>query len=233
METTTQTSTNSLCRDSELKVLTLKPEKAQPFDTLKIGIDVSVDSTGLALVYGNKVAGFLFQPSLPPEDDSCPDLNYVQYNKIYSHVSNSAKEYTKMMTMRTLANKVNDAISLFMEHIYPNYPQRVQICVEGAAYGYMQHNSSSLVELVMFRAVIQDHVYHRWPLGTPISFDVLAPKAVKKEFAGDGKASKLQMIEEALTHYISITFLGKLDDFVDAYALATSKMLANPEPRLW
>lgn len=230
---TTQQLLNGLCRDNELKLLELKPEFAQPFDTLKIGIDVSVDSTGLALVYGNKVAGFLFQPSLPPEDDSCPDLNYVQYNKIYSHASSSAREYSKLMTMRTLANKVNDAISLFMEHIYPNYPQRVQIAVEGAAYGYMQHNSNSLVELVMFRAVIQDHVYHRWPLGTPISFDVLAPKSIKKEFTGDGSANKLKMIETALDKFVKIFFIGKLDDFVDAYALATSKMLANPEPRLW
>jgi hypothetical protein len=63
---TTQQLLNGLCRDNELKLLELKPEFAQPFDTLKIGIDVSVDSTGLALVYGNKVAGFLFQPSLPP-----------------------------------------------------------------------------------------------------------------------------------------------------------------------
>ena len=216
---TTQQLLNGLCRDNELKLLELKPEFAQPFDTLKIGIDVSVDSTGLALVYGNKVAGFLFQPSLPPEDDSCPDLNYVQYNKIYSHASSSAREYSKLMTMRTLANKV--------------YPQRVQIAVEGAAYGYMQHNSNSLVELVMFRAVIQDHVYHRWPLGTLISFDVLAPKSIKKEFTGDGSANKLKMIETALDKFVQITFLGKLDDFVDAYALATSKMLANTEPRLW
>lgn len=203
------------------------------YDTLKIGLDLSVDSTGLCLIMGNQCCGALFVSSMPPIDDYSTSINYVPYNKSYATTSYSAKEFTKMLTMRTLANKVCDFVSMYLQQLWPLTPQYIQIVVEGAAYGYMQKNSSSLVELTMYRAVVQDALYHMFPLGTQMSFDVLAPKAVKKEFTGDGSADKLKIIETCIHKFEDFHWCGKVDDFCDAFALATSKQVSKPSPRLW
>lgn len=212
---------------------TLKLKQPGPLDTLKIGLDVSVDSCGMTITFGELVIGFLFVSNMPPADDACPEINYVEYRKQYSKNSYTAKERTKMWTRRTLANKVEDAVNQVIEYIYPAQPKFVQIVVEGAAYGYQQHSSNSLIELVTFRAMIEDRIYHMWPLGTHISFDTITPTALKKTATGYGKADKLQMIEAAIAKLQKITWLGKIDDFADALHLATYPEVSEPEPRLW
>lgn len=215
---------------AKLKLLELK--EAQPYDTLKIGIDVSIDATGMALIFGKTVALFKFVPTLPPEDDRSEDVNFVQFNKIYAQTSSSARERSKMHTMRTLANKVVDAIDQFLFEMWPNNPANIQINTEGSAYGYAMKSSNSLVELASYRSVIVDHVYHHWPLGTNLSFDVTAPKSLKKFATDDGKADKLKMIEAAIAKLVKIDWKGKIDDECDALHLCLYPQ-SNPEPRLW
>lgn len=215
----------------KLRLLELK--EAQPYDTLKIGIDVSVDATGMCMIFGKTVALFKFTPHLPPEDDSSDDVNFVQFNKIYLQTSSSARERSKMHTRHTLANKIVDAIDMFMQEIWPNSPANIQIVTEGSAYGYAAHNSNSLVELAEFRSVILERCYHRWPLGTHLSLDVIAPKSLKKHATGDGKADKLKMIEAAIAKLTHIHWAGKIDDECDALHLCLYEPLSNPEPRLW
>lgn len=215
----------------ELRILKLK--RPLPIDTLYIGLDVSIDSLGLSMVFGELVVGFLIVPKLPPLDDSCPNLNYVEYRKQYDQHSYSAKERSKMMTRRTLANKVEDSIQKVMSYIYPAQPKYVRIAVEGPAYGYTKFNSNSVVDLNEYRSLIVDRVYHMWPLGQSMSYDTLAPKSLKKEATGNGSADKLAMIESAIAKLVDITWCGKIDDFADALHLATSNSLSATEPRLW
>lgn len=202
-------------------------------DTLRIGLDMSVDSTGLALVIGNQCCGALFVNDMPPIDDSSDSINYIPYRKEYNFKNYSAKEYSKMMTIRTLSNKIIDFIELFMRQLWPIQPKYIRIVLEGAAMGYMSRNSNSLIDLMLYRGVIQDAVYHHFPLGTEMSFDVIAPKALKKEFTGDGNADKLKILETFVNAIENIHWCGKLDDVADSFALATSNMLSNPTARLW
>ena len=76
-------------------------------------------------------------------------------------------------------------------------------------------------------------MYHHFPLGTELSFDVIAPKSLKKEFTGDGCADKIAMIETGIKYFESYHWCGVVDGSIDAFALATSNMLTNPSPRLW
>lgn len=202
-------------------------------DTLRIGLDLSVSSTGLALVIGNQCCGALFVNDMPPINDSSNSINYVHYRKEYDYKNYSTKEFSKMLTIRTLSNKIIDFIELFMRQLWPIQPKYIKIVIEGAAMGYMSRNSNSLVDLMLYRGVIQDAIYHHFPLGTEMSFDVLAPKTVKKEFTGNGSADKLQVIETAISYIENFHWCGQVDDFCDAFALATSNMLSNTTPRLW
>lgn len=222
---------------SDLIMLRIKEEyrheRNLAHDTLRIGLDMSVDSTGLALVIGNQCCGALFVNDMPPIDDSSDSINYVPYRKEYNFKNYSAKECSKMLTIRTLSNKIINFIEMFMQQLWPIQPKYIRIVLEGAAMGYMSRNSNSLIDLMLYRGVIQDAVYHHFPLGTEMSFDVIAPKALKKEFTGDGSAEKLKMIETAISHIEQFNWCGRVDDFCDSFALATSNMLTNPSPRLW
>lgn len=222
---------------SDLIMLRIKEEyrheRNLAHDTLRIGLDMSVDSTGLVLVIGNQCCGALFVNDMPPIDDSSDSINYVPYRKEYSFKNYSVKEYSKMLTIRTLSNKIINFIEMFMQQLWPIQPKYIRIVLEGAAMGYMSRNSNSLVDLMLYRGVIQDAVYHHFPLGTEMSFDVIAPKALKKEFTGDGNADKLKVLETFVNCIESIHWCGKLDDVGDSFALATSNMLTNPSPRLW
>ena len=222
---------------SDLIMLRIKEEyrheRNLAHDTLRIGLDLSVDCTGLAMVIGNQCALAHFVPDMPPIDDSSDSINYVPYRKEYSFKNYSAKECSKMLTIRTLSNKIINFIEMFMQQLWPIQPKYIRIVLEGAAMGYMSRNSNSLVDLMLYRGVIQDAVYHHFPLGTEMSFDVIAPKSLKKEFTGDGCADKIAMIETGIKHFESYHWCGVVDGSIDAFALATSNMLTNPSPRLW
>lgn len=222
---------------SDLIMLRIKEEyrheRNLAHDTLRIGLDMSVDSTGLALVIGNQCCGALFVNDMPPIDDSSDSINYVPYRKEYNFKNYSAKECSKMLTIRTLSNKIINFIEMFMQQLWPIQPKYIRIVLEGAAMGYMSRNSNSLIDLMLYRGVIQDAVYHHFPLGTEMSFDVIAPKSLKKEFTGDGCADKLKIIETCIAKFEDFSWVGKIDDFADSFALATSNMLSNPSPRLW
>lgn len=222
---------------SDLIMLRIKEEyrheRNLAHDTLRIGLDMSVDSTGLALVIGNQCCGALFVNDMPPIDDSSDSINYVPYRKEYNFKNYSAKECSKMLTIRTLSNKIINFIEMFMQQLWPIQPKYIRIVLEGAAMGYMSRNSNSLIDLMLYRGVIQDAVYHHFPLGTEMSFDVIAPKSLKKEFTGDGCADKLKILETFVNAIENIHWCGKLDDVADSFALATSNMLSNPTARLW
>lgn len=222
---------------SDLIMLRIKEEyrheRNLAHDTLRIGLDLSVDCTGLAMVIGNQCALAHFVPDMPPIDDSSDSINYVPYRKEYNFKNYSAKECSKMLTIRTLSNKIINFIEMFMQQLWPIQPKYIRIVLEGAAMGYMSRNSNSLVDLMLYRGVIQDAVYHHFPLGTELSFDVIAPKSLKKEFTGDGCADKIAMIETGIKYFESYHWCGVVDGSIDAFALATSNMLTNPSPRLW
>lgn len=222
---------------SDLIMLRIKEEyrheRNLAHDTLRIGLDLSVDCTGLAMVIGNQCALAHFVPDMPPIDDSSDSINYVPYRKEYNFKNYSAKECSKMLTIRTLSNKIINFIEMFMQQLWPIQPKYIRIVLEGAAMGYMSRNSNSLVDLMLYRGVIQDAVYHHFPLGTEMSFDVIAPKSLKKEFTGDGCADKIAMIETGIKYFESYHWCGVVDGSIDAFALATSNMLTNPSPRLW
>lgn len=222
---------------SDLIMLRIKEEyrheRNLAHDTLRIGLDLSVDCTGLAMVIGNQCALAHFVPDMPPIDDSSDSINYVPYRKEYNFKNYSAKECSKMLTIRTLSNKIINFIEMFMQQLWPIQPKYIRIVLEGAAMGYMSRNSNSLVDLMLYRGVIQDAVYHHFPLGTELSFDVIAPKSLKKEFTGDGCADKIAMIETGIKYFESYHWCGVVDGSIDAFALATSNMLSNPSPRLW
>lgn len=222
---------------SDLIMLRIKEEyrheRNLAHDTLRIGLDLSVDCTGLAMVIGNQCALAHFVPDMPPIDDSSDSINYVPYRKEYNFKNYSAKECSKMLTIRTLSNKIINFIEMFMQQLWPIQPKYIRIVLEGAAMGYMSRNSNSLIDLMLYRGVIQDAVYHHFPLGTEMSFDVIAPKSLKKEFTGDGCADKIAMIETGIKYFESYHWCGVVDGSIDAFALATSNMLTNPSPRLW
>lgn len=222
---------------SDLIMLRIKEEyrheRNLAHDTLRIGLDLSVDCTGLAMVIGNQCVLAHFVPDMPPIDDSSDSINYVPYRKEYNFKNYSAKECSKMLTIRTLSNKIINFIEMFMQQLWPIQPKYIRIVLEGAAMGYMSRNSNSLVDLMLYRGVIQDAVYHHFPLGTELSFDVIAPKSLKKEFTGDGCADKIAMIETGIKYFESYHWCGVVDGSIDAFALATSNMLTNPSPRLW
>lgn len=177
--------------------------------TIFIGIDQSINSTGITVLADKDPIYYLIVPHLTRKMKAVnhPRLHYVEYTKV---VPGKEANYTQ----RELAKTGNIyRISYEIKKIIDQWkPKRV--VMEGIAYG--QAHSAALVDLAGLSFIIRTHI-----LSTSTELIIVSPSELKRWATGNGAAEKGQMIYawEALDK-IGKDLDVKLDDLADSYFMA-------------
>jgi len=187
-----------------------------------IGIDPSINSTGLYIIRNNVHNAYIIKPKpkkLSKKEqiaqDTLQDFDYVLYDKIdlkeYND-NNMLHEHYKTINMITVADIVEQTIqSLLYKKKYNN----VYVIEEGISYG-SSLRTKSIFDLAGLNYLIRD----RFINNPKYNFMIATPSQVKKFASGNGNCKKEVIVELYKSVHPSHEIIPKIDDISDAYFMA-------------
>jgi len=187
-----------------------------------IGIDPSINSTGLYIIRNNVHNAYIIKPKpkkLSKKEqiaqDTLQDFDYVLYDKIdlkeYND-NNMLHEHYKTINMITVADIVEQTIqSLLYKKKYNN----VYVIEEGISYG-SSLRTKSIFDLAGLNYLIRD----RFINNPKYNFMITTPSQVKKFASGNGNCKKEVIVELYKSVHPSHEIIPKIDDISDAYFMA-------------
>ena len=183
---------------------------------LFVGIDSSVHSTGLAIrSEDNTFSKFYVITSLATEHSAT--VSQV----VYEHLNTNTKKYTdddlnKIKNGMKLGSKI---VEIIERNRRLTEAEEVHIAMEGSVMSFGFKGSKSRVnDLVAYNSCIK---YKILTYQNKNSFNIFAPKQVKKLYTGNGNANKQNIIDKFKQTFPEYDFSkGKNDDVCDAYALS-------------
>ena len=188
--------------------------------TLRIGIDPSFSSTGIAVVKdGSLLKSYIVTHSRPKvkytkiAERYNNIFEYVNY--CYSTLSDFPDADAELLKTQNVIEATKAILSIILLYKMQNY--EIEVYMEGVAFS--SRRTQSLVELGALNYNIRINLIK---LGIP--FHIITPSANKKAFTGNGVADKELMIKTFLMlnpSYRPLVGYIKMDDIADAFALAT------------
>lgn len=190
-----------------------------------VGIDPSVNSTGVCIIKSNEESssckfyiikdGKLTKKESKAEDSVLDIFQYLQYDK--KDTSNKVENYrileqNKTYNMISICNVLKEIIN----KNYSNEVFNLYICQEGISYG------SSVRTKSVFDLAGLNYLLRNTFINNPICTELIiaAPAEIKKFATGKGNASKDMMIGVFQGIYPDLMVLPKCDDICDAYFMA-------------
>lgn len=166
-----------------------------------VGIDPSINSTGICIIKGEDISFYNIKPNLTRKELELilPDnFFFAIYSKIESH-----EEIHKTINFMHIADRI--------EEIIATQDDEPHIVIEGIAYG---SSSSSVCDLAGLNHIIRERLIK-------YDIEVVPPAQIKKFATGKGNANKDKMIERFEEDYGNgLDTLLKIDDLADAYWMA-------------
>jgi len=173
-----------------------------------IGLDLSINSTGICVKDDNKYVYFIVLPKLTKKQMSLnhPDLKYLVYEKVESGETYEEKEYSKSQSIYNIAKQILRVIKAYK----PDYA-----VIEGISYG---SGSGHVADLAGLNFIVRSML-----LEQKIPFKIVSPMTNKKFAVGNGGAAK-DVIVDSFVHcqpqFKNIQV--KIDDIADAFFLANN-----------
>lgn len=191
-----------------------------------IGIDQSMNSTGICILYYDgatkvKEQFFIVKPDkLTKKEKLANDaylyFDYILYDKFDLSVIEDSheKEYLKTLNMINAVNKIYDIISAPSVKGIHN-ENTIHIVMEGVSYG-SKMRTVSIFDLAGLNYMIRQRILKH----DDMMLAIVPPSEIKKFATGNGNCNKEAMI--ALFGATHPGFeLPKLDDVADAYFMAS------------
>lgn len=191
---------------------------------MNIGVDLSINSTGLVFVFKNKNKEQLlnvFYNIIPQElltkGKKNKDIITTTYVKDYDKDSYSSEDLSKVMSGYRLGKKINELIN---ENIEKFKPSVISARMEGSLLSTrFSAHQSRLNDLTCYNSITKLSLLSNIKIKT---FFIIPPTTLKKYAVGKGNAKKDAIIEQFFTEFPNFDTIGKLDDIADAYYLAKS-----------
>ena len=176
-----------------------------------IGIDPSINSTGLTIIDNDKEYFYLIKPLLSKAEKSCQNafanFKYVLYDKQNIDKSDPywKRERSKLYNFLNIVKKIKQTVDSFNG--------LKTIVMEGMSYG---SRTSSLCDLsglnyLLREAFKDDNLY------------VYSPSEIKKFASGNGNCNKQTMIDLFLGIHPEFALIPKIDDVSDSYFMSQLK----------
>lgn len=184
-----------------------------------IGIDQSLNSTGMTIQFSDKpnVMFFQFVTSKMKHSSS---VCFVEYGRV--------KEKTDDFTTNELnivrsAHNLSKSIFHYLNFHCSKY-DKWNVAIEGQVMsGFSKKQMFHLTDLVKLVSIVEYNLLK----SSKVNLKIVPPTSVKKYFTGSGRAKKEHMLEEFQTRVPNFDFSGKVDDIADSFAL--SEFIAHPE----
>lgn len=166
-----------------------------------VGIDPSINSTGICIIKDNTTTFYNIKPNLTRKELELPipdNFYFVIYSKIDTH-----EEIYKTINFMRIADRV--------EEIIARGDDEAHIVIEGIAFG---SSSNSVCDLAGLNHIIRTRL-------VKYDTEVVAPAQIKKFATGKGNANKDLMVEKFKEEYgHGLDMLIKIDDMADAFWMA-------------
>lgn len=177
-----------------------------------IGLDLSINSTGVCVKDNNECRFYIIVPKLTKKQQThkIPNLKYYTYSKNDSGTDYSSKEYSKSISLINLVSIIEYIIN------EENKSGLIENAViEGISYG---SGSGRVADLAGLNFLVRDTlIKHNIP------FKIVSPMTNKKFAVGNGGCAKDVIVESF--RKLHPEFKGtslKIDDIADAYFLASN-----------
>lgn len=184
--------------------------------TAKIGIDLAMNSTGLAFIIDDPkkdkpIIKFIRLTNEPvPNSPSC---RLVTYNRDYRKENYSYRDISYLISAKSCAVKIRKLI-LEIASVYKI--EEYYAAIEAPIMGRFASNSR-LNELVVFNAQCKSMLLQMESVRT---IAVIAPSSLKKIATGKGNCKKDLILKTFYAEFPEYVQSGKNDDVADAYYLA-------------
>lgn len=179
---------------------------------VKIGLDLSINSTGICINENDKFTYYIITSKLTKKQREFkhPTVHVIEYNKEVPDKEEvySAKEYIKTNNIYT--------ICCHIDNIIKKYTRREVHCyIEGISYG--STGSAALVDLSGLNFMVRLTLINR-----NVPFTIISPTSNKKFATGNGSADKNMMVDawKRLDKNIRDIKEVKIDDLADAFFLS-------------
>lgn len=172
-----------------------------------IGIDPSLNSTGICVLDGEHIEYHVITPHATKNQKSFGDVVYHEYTKLKKTKSDSYADIEKMKTQN---------LNEILEQLRPILAQynEAMVLMEGISYGSI--HSAAVMDLAGLNFTIRIMC-----MQMGISIHIASPMEVKKFAVGNGGAKKEQMIDAwERVSGIRVPNYVKVDDIADAYFMA-------------
>lgn len=180
---------------------------------IKIGIDPSINSTGICVVYNQYNYYYLIPSKMTKKMDQFkhPRVSILPYNKYNAkNEEYSKKEKFKTLNIYNICSIIKRIVELWKEK-----GDDIIVYMEGVSYGSV--GSAALVDLSGLNFAIRITLQE-----LQIPFEIISPTSVKKFAVANGSAEKDIIIDawKRLDPIISNIKDIKIDDLADSYFLA-------------
>lgn len=191
-------------------------------DILYVGIDPSINSTGIAMLH-NKYMQFY---QITPNKVQC---SCTTHNVIYKRLETNAKNYTaddlnKIRNGRTLAGVIMKLVQQTQTILKEKNctVKEIHVRMEGSLMSSGFKNKQSRVnDLVANNSIIKLALVQHLDANNIQNIEIIAPSQLKKRYTGKGNCGKDLMMETFAKNVPQYDFTqGKNDDIADAHALA-------------
>lgn len=180
---------------------------------IKIGIDQSINSTGICINDAGTCHYYLITSKLTKKQRLVNETGLIQVIS-YGKEDGKGLEYSQKEYIK--ANNIYHIVYIISK-ILEKYRQKhkeIIVNVEGIAYG--QSTSSSLIDLSILSGMIRMML-----IETQTPFKIISPTELKKFATGNGGISKEGMIDAWLRLQPQLKGLDiKVDDLADAFFLS-------------
>ena len=194
--------------------------------TLYVGIDPSINSTGITIArYENNVEAEIkfyiikngkLTKRESAANDSIDNFEYIIYNKIdltQFKDDNHVFEYYKTKNMVEVVNTIYDLILNEVK----KYSAIVNVVIEGISYGSSIRTKSvfdlaGLNYMIRYKLITSD-IQH-------LNLSIATPSNIKKYATGKGNANKESIMTIFKYIFPEMQNIPKLDDIADSYFMA-------------
>lgn len=184
---------------------------------IKIGIDPSINSTGICVSYKGLHYYYLIPSKMTKKMESF-EHDYIHLLP-YTKYTNKDCEYTEKEKYKTInIHSVCQHIRWIINHWCSTFgvsPNNIIVNMEGVSYGSV--GSAALVDLAGLNFAIRTTL-----LDLNVSFNIISPTSLKKFACANGQADKAVMINawKRMDKNINDITGIKIDDLADSYFLS-------------
>ena len=173
-----------------------------------IGLDLSINSTGVCVKNDDKYCYYIIVPKLTKKQQNLnhKSLKYLVYEKLESGETYEEKEYSKSQSIYNIAKQIFKVIKAYKPDL---------AVIEGISYG---SGSGHVADLAGLNFIVRSML-----LEQKIPFKIVSPMTNKKFAVGNGGAAKDVIVDSFIHCQPQFKNMQvKIDDIADAYFLANN-----------